>query len=293
MNELKYIQRKQVAWALRKGYEPVGSTFQNEGEKHYLENLEDNLFQKLTDETLKQLNSGDGGETKSGKHSRAKIHALHSSAAIVVNTFQYWHNKDIYPILYACKLCSKRPSGSRNSSANEIKFEKKFEISKDKKKFPFSPNIDIVIYNFRSQIYAIESKFTEPYSSRKLKGISKTYIDNVSFWHGLSNLHDLAKKICPDNNEFKHLDAAQLIKHILGLKTNHNKNDFRLLYLWYDVIGQDGVKHRKEIETFAEIAKKDKIKFSHITYQEVIMKLTQEFYGENEDYCNYLTDRYL
>ena len=49
----------------------------------------------------------------------------------------------------------------------------------------------------------------------------------------------------------------------------------------------------KEIEQFAEIAKKDNIKFSHITYQEVIARLSKEFYDGNEAYCNYLTDRYL
>ena len=51
--------------------------------------------------------------------------------------------------------------------------------------------------------------------------------------------------------------------------------------------------HRKEIEQFAEIAQRDNIKFSHITYQEVIMKLSKEFYEGNEDYLNYITDRYL
>ena len=63
--------------------------------------------------------------------------------------------------------------------------------------------------------------------------------------------------------------------------------------LWYDVIGEDGVKHRKEIEQFAEIAQKDNINFSHTTYQEAITKLSKEYYVGNEKYCNYLTNRYL
>lgn len=71
------------------------------------------------------------------------------------------------------------------------------------------------------------------------------------------------------------------------------KRNFHLLYLWYDVIGKEGVEHRKEIEQFAEIAKRDNVKFSHITYQEVIIKLFEEFYKGNESYCDYLTERYL
>ncbi|MCL2348009.1 MAG: hypothetical protein FWC50_07065 [Planctomycetaceae bacterium] len=284
MNGLEYIQRKQVAWAIRKCLNPVGSTFQNEGKKNYLENLDDNLFKALTDETLTRLNDGDGKEAEDKKNGiRAKINALHSSCAIVVNTFQYWHNKDVYPILRACKLCAP----SRVFSAGKIKFEEKFEISSS---FRYPPNIDIIIDDSQSQIYAIESKFTEPYSSKKPKGISERYIDNVSFWSGLSNLYDLAKEICPDNNRFQHLDAAQLIKHVLGLKKT--KKRFRLLYLWYDVIGKEGAEHRKEIEQFAEIANRD-IKFHHITYQEVIMNLIENFYTGNEKYCDYLSDRYL
>ena len=134
-------------------------------------------------------------------------------------------------------------------------------------------------------------------------------VENISFWDGLPNLYELAKEISPDDTKFQYLDAAQLIKHILGLKNSCDKynfqikpglngrrlftRSFRLLYLWYDVLGKDGVEHRKEIEQFAEIAQRDNIKFSHITYQEVIMKLSKEFYEGNEDYLNYITDRYL
>jgi len=66
-----------------------------------------------------------------------------------------------------------------------------------------------------------------------------------------------------------------------------------LLYLWYDVLGDDGCKHRTEIAEFARIAKQDDVKFHSISYQELIIKLEKEFYSGNEDYINYLTDRYL
>lgn len=310
MNGFEYIKSKQRSWARRRNFELLGGTIHDKGEKNYLEKLAYNLFQPLTSEALSQFDNGDGNETEDSKSRLAKMKALHSSSAIVVNLFQYWNDKDVYLILYACKLCSKRPSGvdimyenigsnipkifskSRNSLANKIKFEEKFKISCDTKTFPFPPNIDIVIGSFQPIIYAIESKFTEPYSG-KPKGISPKYLDNILFWNGLPELHNLAKEISPDNNKFKYLDVAQLIKHILGLKTNHSKSGFRLLYLWYDVIGQNGVDHRTEIEQFAKVAKKDNIKFSHITYQEVIIKLSNNFYSENENYCDYLTDRYL
>lgn len=291
---LEFIKSKQQSWACRKGYTLVGGTIPNRGEKNYQQNLNDNLFEQLSKESSDYFKSGDGNETKDSKTRLAKMKALHSSSAVVVNLFQYWQKKDVYPIMYACKFCSKSLSSiNKISSENKIKFEEQFEISGDKSQFPFSPNIDVVIEDFQSTVYAIESKFTEPYNSRKQKEIKQKYIDNTSFWNGLSNLYELAKEICPNNNKFKYLDAAQLIKHTLGLKNRYNKKGFHLLYLWYDVIGTDGVEHRKEIEQFAEIAKKDGIKFSHITYQEVIVRLTKEFYSGNEKYCDYLTDRYL
>lgn len=290
MNGLKYIQRKQVAWAMRKELTPVGSTFQNEGEKNYLENLEDNLFQPLTSKTLSQLKNGDGNETKDyikkGKHYRPKINALHSSSAIVVNLFQYWQNReDIYKIAYACGLCRKD-----NKSATKINFEIKFQIlseSENKTK----PNIDVVIHCSSDFVYAIESKFSETYGSYSHSGMSEKYFNDKAIWQGIPAIKEFAKTIKPDNKTYLH--TAQLIKHILGLKKKYGKSGFRLLYLWYDVIGEAGVKHREEIKQFAEIAKKDNIKFSHITYQEVILKLAQEFYTGNEKYCNYLTERYV
>lgn len=321
MNGLEFIKSKQQSWAKRKGLELVGGTIPNRGEKNYLPNLADNLFEDLTEESLECYNSGDGNETKDSKTRLAKMKALHSSSAIVVNLFQYWQGKDLCPLLNACNLWGRsckpvdllKHLGSPSFHVvtipptpvdGEIKFEKQFEISEDKSQFPHSPNIDVFI-RVGIPDFAIESKFTEPYNSRKHAGLKQKYVENISFWDGLPNLYELAKEISPDDTKFQYLDAAQLIKHILGLKKSydnkkiyigsgrHLKKNFRLLYLWYDVIGKDGVEHRKEIEQFAEIAQRDNVKFSHVTYQEVIMKLSKEFYEGNENYLNYITDRYL
>jgi len=89
---------------------------------------------------------------------------------------------------------------------------------------------------------------------------------------------------------YQYLDAEQLIKHIIGLKRN---NENCLLYLWYDICGIDGLNHRNEIENFKNIVEKDSINFHHITYQDAIKTLKEEFYYGNEKYIDYLTDRYI
>lgn len=291
MNGFNYIKAKQQSWGKRHAFELFGGTIPNRGEKNYLKEISLNIFnQNLSEETMKNFDEGDGSETKDSKSRLAKMKALHSSSALPVNVFQYWQNKDVNPILYACKFSNNKSFILNSNLPNKVKFEQKFEISENKNLFPRKPNLDIVIED--NKIYAIESKFTEPYY-KKPQGLSKRYKDDESFWTDLLNLKSLADKISPDINEFKFLDAAQLIKHILGLKNKHKKSDFVLLYLWYDVIGKDSFEHRKEIEKFAEIAKKDNIKFRHITYQEVIINLSKDFYVGNEAYINYLTDRYL
>lgn len=293
MDGLKYIQAKQQNWAKRKGLELFGGTIPDKGEKNYLKSIVENLFnQQLSEETKNNFDEGDGNETKDSKTRLAKMKALHSSSALPVNVFQYWQEKDVSSILFACRLINRRPFNS-DTLPNAVRFEQKFEICDNKKDFPKKPNLDVVI-EYDHNVYAIESKFTEPYDG-KPKGLRKVYTSAQldELWKGIPSLQDLGKEISPDNYEFKYLDAAQLLKHILGLKKQVGKSGFTLLYLWYDVIGNDGLEHRKEIEKFAEIAKKDNIKFRHITYQEVIINLSKEFYVDNEVYIDYLTDRYL
>ena len=293
MNGITYIQAKQQNWAKRKDLELLGGTIPNEGEKNYVNCIDKNIFnQKLSAETDKNFKEGDGNETKDGETRLAKMKALHSSSALPVNVFQYWQEKDASSILYACRLINRRPFNS-DTLPNAVRFEQKFEICDNKKDFPKKPNLDVVI-EYEHNVYAIESKFTEPYNG-KPKGLRKVYISPQldELWKGIPSLQDLAKEISPNNNGFNYLDAAQLLKHILGLKKQLGKSGFTLLFLWYDVIGNDGLEHRKDIEKFAEIAKKDNIKFRHITYQEVIINLSKDFYDGNEEYINYLTDRYL
>lgn len=151
-----------------------------------------------------------------------------------------------------------------------------------------------------------ETQFTDPYRDI-YKGLESKYIEHESFWKKLPNLRELAKEISPHNYWFRHLDVARLIKDIIVLRKAYEEpirvvtqtmkytvqRRFFLVYLWYDTLGRDGAAHRNEIEEFAKIAEKDFIDFRHITYQEVIAKLANDFYEGNEKYCDYMSERYL
>ena len=287
MKSIDIITNKLQLWAMKHNIPLVGSETIR-GEKNYCEKLEDNLYLPLTDEVRKMIEAGDGGELKSsGKH-KAKIFALHSSSAIGINIFQYWMDKEISIIASACGFCKETTQISES-----IHFEEKFKIAGITGK---SPNIDVVIKNKKDEkfkAFAIECKFTEAYRKEKQGGVAKKYLD-ADIWQDLPNLNQLAKDISLEDQENKYLHRAQLIKHILGLNTKYkSKSAFKLLYLWYDVLGEDGAEHREEIEKFKKIAIADKINFISITYQELIIKLYQKHYDKHKDYIDYLASRYL
>jgi len=285
MNAYEYILSKQTQWALNNNIKLIGSKGAR-GRLAYTQNLRDNLFEPILPEIKESFKEGDGGELDG---SPSKMQAVHSSSALGVNIFQYWQKINQIPkIAAACGLCNKT-----NRSCQNIKFETKYQISD---RFQFSPNIDVTIENLpksRFKVFAIECKFSEAYSSRHHSGMDPKYLDLKNIWKDLPILHSLSKKISPEDNRFKHLHAAQLVKHILGLEKKYGKNKFRLLYLWYDCFGHEGSKHREEVEEFTKKAKADNIYFHALSYQELIIKLSKEYRDSHRDYIKYISNRYL
>ena len=92
--------------------------------------------------------------------------------------------------------------------------------------------------------YGVECQFGEPFSSRALLGLKEKYFDKgvADLWATLPNVCALGRKLCPDNSRYRYLDAAQLVKHVLGLR-RCSGTACPLLYLYYDVSGPAGVQH--------------------------------------------------
>lgn len=287
MNAIEYIQTKQQIWAKSQGINLIGSKGDS-GKKIYSTALNENLFLPMNSTVKQAFDEGDGKELNQQDGFPAKMQALHSSSALAVNVFQYWMTKKNSIIASACGLCKKD-----NTSPKSISFEKKFEINKN---FKFSPNIDVVIENsnnFDFKVFAIECKFTEAYSTMGHTGLKEKYISLESIWNDIPNIYQLAQRISPNDNDFNFFHPAQLIKHILGLKREYGKNGFRLLYLWYDTLGEEGFRHKEEIEKFTKICKDDGVKFHSISYQELILRLRKDCLDEHSEYIKYLSNRYF
>jgi hypothetical protein len=288
MRAYDYILSKQILWALNNEIPLVGSKG-NRGRLSYTKELSQNIFEPLNPGVHESFLSGDGNEILGDASSPAKMQAVHSSSALSVNVFQYWQTiNQIETMAATCKFCRRG-----NNTSKKIVFEDKYPIDD---KFKFSPNIDVVFHNSDSSKYkrfAVECKFSEAYRSRGHSGLKSKYLKLSTQWNGIPAVHELAKTICPNDNFFTYLHAAQLIKHILGLKSEFGKNGFRIMYLWYDVLGHEGAAHRDEVSAFADIILSDGIKFHSMTYQELILNLSNQHKLEHRRYTKYLTERYL
>jgi len=286
MNAREYILTKQQIWAKSNNIPLIGSKGER-GRKVYTTNLDHNLLEPLTIQTHQCFQAGDGNELSGNP---AKMQALHSSSAIAVNVFQYWQTINQVPaIASACKLCN-----PGNQTSQEIIFEEKFPIHES---FTTAPNIDVVIHNQPDnniKVFAIECKFSEAYSVRNDNhGLKEKYLQIDEIWNGIPALHTFAKSISPDDTAYHHLHPAQLVKHILGLKTKFGKNGFRLLYLWYDVPNDEGYQHRQEIKQFSVMCKQDGILFHTFSYQGLIMRLVKTYESEHQEYLYFIGNRYL
>ena len=320
MTALEFIKLKQKSYAERKGFILLPGTIANEdGDKIYFDDYNKNLYAKLSEDNKNAYNKGLGGEIRDTTTRRAPMKATFSSSAIVVNLFQYWQNQEINrtPLLIALGLINDNDKVGDVKINFEEKLQIKYEDGKIIKNVKFgTPNLDVMI-EFDDKVIAIESKFTEPYTKKRNKNshIQDSYTKK-SLWKEIPHIEKLANAIHAQNYQIenceikesievlrktKRLDAAQLIKHILGLRTDDDKEILKnkeivLLYLWYDVPNSEEAKeHQEEIEAFASIAKADGINFRHITYQKVIENLNKEEYKnieKFEEYRNYLEKRY-
>jgi len=155
--------------------------------------------------------------------------------------------------------------------------------------------MDVLIANpnSRFEAFAVECKFSEAYTSRGHPGLKEKYINEPSLWTGLSNLEAFARSISPEDTTYHHLHPAQLVKHVLGLTRKYGKEKCRLLYLWYDGLGEAGALHRKEIGIFADVVKQDGVKFHSLSYQELIARLVRTRAGKDDNYLGYIAERYL
>lgn len=271
---LSSIKTQQQKWAGGK----------NVSRKGYFRKLKDNLFQNLDKDTRRDFEEGDGNELY------GNMNAIHSSSALVCNFFDYWRGvEDSSPLAEALKFHAK---------IHNLEFERKFNHGVGSR----WPNLDVVLTGSNQTLLAIESKFTEPFFGSKNKEIVRPgYFSGEGRWSqlGLSGCQKLAEDLRQEHC-YKHLDAAQLLKHMLGLAKwgKESGKDWTLLYLWFNPGGPEAKCHEEEIKRFIdEVSHDGKVggggSIRTMTYQNLFKRMSKNLGDSHKEYKKYLEDRYF
>jgi len=223
----------------------------NSGLKHdqkgYLANPEKNLLAGVIPEMIK------GDYVKgSGNEWEGKFRAIHSSAALAANTFGRW-KADPHLLTFAdctefdnIKLEAKCPTGLRGTP----------------------PNLDVLLKS-TDTVIGIESKLLEPLTPTKPEFSNSYSKDRLplcedAWWALLESV----RQWWPAS----HLDAAQLIKHYLGLRHSYpDVNNVLLVYLYWKPLNagkfEEYVHHKEKLDEFqSAVQHSDKVRFIALDY---------------------------
>jgi hypothetical protein len=274
MTSKREVLRQQRRWAKSHGLAPDS--------RGYLATVEANLFKPMSASARADFERGDGAELAETARRPAKMRALHSSAALVVNVFDHFVRVNPAPLLNALGIASE--PGAR------ISFEARLPTG-----LPGNPpNLDVALKLASGSVVGIESKFTEwltPKAKNKAAFKSK-YFEGAQLWRdtGLPKCQTLAAGLQSRNERFRFLDAPQLLKHVLGLARQY-PGKFALYYLYFDVPGRAAEVHREEAKRFDECVGRE-IAFKALTYQDLFraLRVRRDVDG---GYIGYLRERYF
>lgn len=275
MNSKANLLERQRAWAVQRN--------RRVDARGYLGSIAENLFQPLSAGAQNAFSTGSGSELLDTKLRPAKMKALHSSAALAVNVFDYWADRNPDSLLRALGL---------QANPVTIEFEAQFPTGLGGN----PPNLDVAFRYDSGVVVGLESKFSEwltPKPPKKALFKPKYFPESGGLWsaRGLGSCQALAAELHAGTEHFRYLDVAQLLKHALGLATRH-EGKFGLNYIFYEWPGPESVAHRAEVERFQALVGNDLL-FRWNSYQEIYKRLSQTAGQEHILYTTYLGERYF
>lgn len=225
-----------------------------ESHPSYAADYQDNLLPGVDLGLVKEaFDAGDGGELKWRRSAPPKMAAAYSSSALAVNAFGPWATH-----LDALSILQLGPFVG-------MAFEQKCPHGLQGRN---PPNLDVLLLA-EDRVVAIEAKCTE-YLSPKTAKFADRYERLVPhrFEPGWLSVYEMLKE---DPKHFKHLDAAQLVKHYLGLTWTYPAHPIELIYLYWEPFNAADYlafqAHRDEIEAFAEMLAGSRVAFQGCSYR--------------------------
>lgn len=203
---------------------------------------------------------------------RGKLASPESSAALAANTFGYFIDRPAeFPLAAMLDFVDEIPTS--------ICLEREL-------RFPWNggrhPWLDAVIET-PGWLIGIESKRYEPFRAGKMSSFSDAYARDV--WGDMMGPYTALRAAIADGSYApRHLDAAQLVKHAFGIRTQADKKAKKgaLVYLhaepttWPDgrTIDRQLVdRHRAEIQDFADRVAGTEVTFATVRYADLFQGL--------------------
>lgn len=199
----------------------------------YVVDLRENLLPGVDFDAIRtDFDAGAGHELE------GKMRAPHSSSALAVNMFGRWRRDPT-------SLCVRGETGFESLRC---------EVQCSTGLGGTPPHLDVVAVS-RDAVVAIESKCLE-YLQMKRAFFSHSY-ETIADARANSAFFKLIPRLRANADEFKSLDAAQLVKHYLGLSKCWPGKRIVLLYAYWEPKNASAfdefVEHRKEVDKFCEL----------------------------------------
>jgi hypothetical protein len=245
--------------------------------------LADNLRSPLTGTALDEMQRG--SELTPGTTRPARLYSLGSSAALVLNVFGHWRDRDTTSLMKAL--------GVAEHGAAQVRFEEPLPTGLPGD----APLADVMLERPDGGCVAIESKYAEWLVRRpRHKSVFKDKYfptgagDGVWTTAGLPRCQALAEDLQSGRERLKFYHAAQLLKHALGLAKSGRPASV-LVYLYYDWPMREAVTHRNEIDRVAARLVPE-IDLRVLTYQAFFRSL-RDAPDLDAAYVHYLAQRYF
>lgn len=185
---------------------------------------------------------------------RPKMCAVHSSAALVVNTFARW--KEDPSGLSLCGM----------SGFQKMRFEAQCPSG-----LRGTPSHLDVLLEGSDGILAIESKFLETLSEKRAS--FKPAYDEITDARRESPWCRQIAVLRDQSGKYRFLDAAQLVKHFLGLAHTYPERPVTLLYLFWEPANagefEEFATHRAEVAEFRAAVAGSPVRLETMSYPEL------------------------
>lgn len=268
------LLRRQRRWADVRGVRYDARAFVRE--------LADNLRAPLTPAVRAELERG--SELAVRPSAPARIYSLASSAALVVNVFGHWRERSLAPLVAAL--------GFDGGEHVTLTFEEPLPTE-----LPGEPPLaDVALHWPNGDLVPVESKFAEwlarlPRSKRVFKDKYFPAGAGLGIWSAvaLPRCQALAEDLQTGRERFQYLNAAQLLKHVLGLAKLGKRR--AVVYLYYEWPSREAEVHRAELERVRQRLSLE-VDLRVLTYQQLFASLCVAP-NVDRDYLDYLAERYF